>query len=90
MRVMDLVAPIGKGQRALITSPPKAGKTMILKDIANAIAANNPRAAPAKTMARRFDAGFAAGRLTTAVSSALALPSSSGPSASSSGPGSSS
>jgi transcription termination factor Rho len=37
-RIIDLVAPIGKGQRALITSPPKAGKTMILKDIANAIA----------------------------------------------------
>src|SRR5690606_3333936 len=41
-RIMDLIAPIGKGQRALITSPPKAGKTMILKDIANAIAANHP------------------------------------------------
>ncbi len=36
-RVIDLVAPIGKGQRALIVSPPKAGKTMILQDIANAI-----------------------------------------------------
>jgi transcription termination factor Rho len=41
-RVIDLIAPIGKGQRALITSPPKAGKTMILKDIANAISANHP------------------------------------------------
>jgi transcription termination factor Rho len=41
-RVIDLIAPIGKGQRALITSPPKAGKTMILKDIANAIAENHP------------------------------------------------
>jgi transcription termination factor Rho len=41
-RIIDLIAPIGKGQRALITSPPKAGKTMILKDIANAIAANHP------------------------------------------------
>jgi len=41
-RIIDLVAPIGKGQRALITSPPKAGKTMILKDIANAIAEGNP------------------------------------------------
>jgi len=41
-RIIDLVAPIGKGQRALITSPPKAGKTMILKDIANAIAENYP------------------------------------------------
>jgi len=43
-RIIDLVAPIGKGQRALITSPPKAGKTMILKDIANAIAEGNPEA----------------------------------------------
>jgi transcription termination factor Rho len=41
-RIVDLIAPIGKGQRALITSPPKAGKTMILKDIANAIAEGNP------------------------------------------------
>jgi len=41
-RIIDLVAPIGKGQRALITSPPKAGKTMILKDLANAISHNHP------------------------------------------------
>jgi len=41
-RIIDLIAPIGKGQRALITSPPKAGKTMILKDIANAITENHP------------------------------------------------
>ncbi|MCI9128911.1 MAG: transcription termination factor Rho [Eggerthellaceae bacterium] len=41
-RVMDLVAPIGKGQRGLIVSPPKAGKTTVLKDIAAAIHANNP------------------------------------------------
>ena len=41
-RIIDLIAPIGKGQRALITSPPKAGKTIILKDIANAIAENLP------------------------------------------------
>jgi transcription termination factor Rho len=41
-RIIDLIAPIGKGQRALITSPPKAGKTMILKDIANAIVENHP------------------------------------------------
>jgi len=41
-RVIDLVAPIGKGQRALITSPPKAGKTMILKELANAITRNHP------------------------------------------------
>ena len=41
-RVIDLVMPIGKGQRALIVSPPKAGKTTIMQDIANAIATNNP------------------------------------------------
>ena len=41
-RVIDLVAPIGKGQRGLIVSPPKAGKTMVLQSIANAIAVNNP------------------------------------------------
>jgi transcription termination factor Rho len=41
-RIIDLIAPIGKGQRALITSPPKAGKTMVLKDIANSIAENHP------------------------------------------------
>jgi len=43
-RIIDLIAPIGKGQRALITSPPKAGKTMIIKDIANAITENHPDA----------------------------------------------
>ena len=41
-RVIDLVAPIGKGQRGLIVSPPKAGKTMVLQAIANAIVTNNP------------------------------------------------
>ena len=41
-RVIDLVSPIGKGQRGLIVSPPKAGKTMVLQSIANAIAQNNP------------------------------------------------
>ncbi|HEX5346702.1 MAG TPA: transcription termination factor Rho [Pseudonocardiaceae bacterium] len=41
-RVIDLISPIGKGQRALIVSPPKAGKTMILQAIANAITTNNP------------------------------------------------
>ena len=44
MRIMDLVAPIGKGQRGLIVSPPKAGKTELLKKIANAITENNPEA----------------------------------------------
>ena len=43
-RVIDLVAPIGKGQRGLIVSPPKAGKTMVLQAIANAITVNNPEA----------------------------------------------
>ena len=41
-RLIDLVSPIGKGQRSLIISPPKAGKTMILQSIANAITANQP------------------------------------------------
>ena len=41
-RIIDLVSPIGKGQRGLIVSPPKAGKTMILQAIANAITKNNP------------------------------------------------
>jgi len=42
MRVMDLVTPVGMGQRGLITSPPKAGKTILLQKIANAITANHP------------------------------------------------
>ena len=41
-RIIDLVAPIGKGQRGLIVSPPKAGKTLVLQAIANAISKNNP------------------------------------------------
>jgi transcription termination factor Rho len=41
-RVIDLVMPVGKGQRALIVSPPKAGKTTIMQDVANAITTNNP------------------------------------------------
>jgi transcription termination factor Rho len=41
-RVMDLLCPIGKGQRGLIVSPPKAGKTTILKELANSISTNNP------------------------------------------------
>ena len=41
-RVVDMFAPIGKGQRALIVAPPKTGKTLLLKDIANAIAENHP------------------------------------------------
>ncbi|MBE3001521.1 transcription termination factor Rho [Nocardiopsis sp. HNM0947] len=41
-RIIDLVAPIGKGQRGLIVSPPKAGKTMVMQSVANAITENNP------------------------------------------------
>jgi transcription termination factor Rho len=41
-RIMDLMSPIGKGQRGLIVSPPKAGKTMIMQSIANSITTNNP------------------------------------------------
>lgn len=43
-RIVDLFAPIGKGQRALIVAQPKTGKTMLMKDVANAIAANHPEA----------------------------------------------
>lgn len=43
-RVLDLAAPIGKGQRAMIVAPPKSGKTVLMKDIANAIEINNPDA----------------------------------------------
>ncbi len=43
-RIVDLFAPIGKGQRALIVAQPKTGKTVLMKDIANAIAANHPEA----------------------------------------------
>ncbi len=42
LRIIDMVAPIGKGQRSLIVSPPKAGKTTLLKDIATGVAKNNP------------------------------------------------
>jgi len=42
MRIMDLLTPIGKGQRGLITSPPRAGKTMLLQKIANSITTNHP------------------------------------------------
>jgi transcription termination factor Rho len=42
MRVMDLLTPIGKGQRALIVAPPRTGKTMLLQDIANSVSTNHP------------------------------------------------
>jgi len=41
-RIIDLIAPIGKGQRALVVSPPKAGKTLVLQNIAQSLSANNP------------------------------------------------
>ena len=44
MRVMDLLTPIGKGQRGLIVAPPRTGKTVLLQEIANSISANNPEA----------------------------------------------
>ena len=42
MRVVDLIAPIGKGQRGLIVAPPRAGKTILMQKMANAIAENHP------------------------------------------------
>lgn len=42
MRIVDLISPIGKGQRGMIVSPPKAGKTTLLKDVAKSILKNNP------------------------------------------------
>jgi len=44
MRILDLAAPIGKGQRAMIVAPPKSGKTILMQDIANSIAINHPEA----------------------------------------------
>ncbi|TMG72648.1 MAG: hypothetical protein E6H75_15060 [Betaproteobacteria bacterium] len=41
-RIIDIIAPIGKGQRGLIVSPPKAGKTVLMQQLAHAIIANNP------------------------------------------------
>jgi len=57
MRIMDLLAPIGKGQRGLIVSPPKSGKTVLLQKLANAISRNHPevkliRAADRRTSGR--------------------------------------
>ena len=44
LRIIDLIAPVGKGQRALIVAPPKAGKTILLKKLANSLATNYPDA----------------------------------------------
>ena len=43
-RILDIVAPLGKGQRALIVAPPRTGKTMMLQNIAHSIEANHPEA----------------------------------------------
>ena len=56
-RVIDLVMPIGKGQRALIVSPPKAGKTMVLQAIANAITHEQPGVPPDGRARRRAARG---------------------------------
>ena len=42
MRIMDLMSPVGKGQRGMIVSPPKAGKTTLLKEVAQSIKKNSP------------------------------------------------
>ena len=52
-RVIDIVAPIGKGQRALIVSPPRTGKTVLLQNIAHAITANHPECYPDRAADRR-------------------------------------
>ena len=46
IRLIDMIAPVGKGQRGLIVSPPKAGKTILLKKVANSITANFPGGSP--------------------------------------------
>ena len=56
-RVIDIVAPIGKGQRALIVSPPRTGKTVLLQNIAHAITANHPEVLPDRAADRRAAGG---------------------------------
>ena len=56
-RLINLLAPIGKGQRGLIVSPPRAGKTVILQKIANAITTNHPEIAPDRAADRRASRG---------------------------------
>ena len=57
IRLIDLIAPIGKGQRGMIVAQPKAGKTTLLKNIANGISANHPDCAPDGTAHRRAARG---------------------------------
>jgi hypothetical protein len=56
-RVIDIVAPIGKGQRALIVAPPRTGKTVLLQNIAHAITANHPEVLPDRAADRRAAGG---------------------------------
>ena len=56
-RVIDLISPIGKGQRALIVAPPRTGKTVMLQNIATAIAANHPGGVPDRAADRRAAGG---------------------------------
>ena len=57
MRIMDLLSPIGKGQRGMIVSPPKAGKTTLLKEVAQAVKQNYPGDAPDHPFDRRASRG---------------------------------
>ncbi len=56
-RIIDMLCPIGKGQRCLIVSPPRAGKTVLLQNIANSISANHPDSAPHRAAHRRAPRG---------------------------------
>jgi hypothetical protein len=56
-RIIDMASPIGKGQRGLIVSPPKAGKTMMLQNIAQSIANNNPECQSDRPADRRAPGG---------------------------------
>ena len=56
-RIVDLIAPIGKGQRGLIVSPPKAGKTTVMKQIARSVEVNNPEVAAHRPAGRRAARG---------------------------------
>ena len=56
-RVMDLLTPIGKGQRGLIVAPPRTGKTMLLQSIANSITTNHPEVLPHRAARRRAAGG---------------------------------